>query len=86
MCHGIAGNAEIVRECVDAPDDGDSLADIHGDVCRWGASEFRACRAWPDSTCSASLMTGRAGVARFYLRAENDELPLVLLPGPDWLL
>lgn len=85
LCHGIAGNAEIVQECREAPDDGDGSAGLHADVCRWGASEFHARGLpWPDCA-SPSLMTGRAGVARFYLRAYDDELPLLLLPGPDWL-
>ena len=83
LCHGIAGNAEVVRECEGI---GEEPAALHGDVCRWGASEFHARGLpWPDCA-SPSLMTGRAGVAYFYLRAENEGLPLLLLPGPDWLM
>lgn len=83
LCHGIAGNAEIVRECEGA--EGERAA-LHDEVCDWGASEFHARGLpWPDCA-SPSLMTGRAGVAYFYLRAQNEGLPLLLLPGGDWLV
>jgi lantibiotic modifying enzyme len=84
LCHGLAGNAEILLE-------GSPLAGVHARaltarVAAEGISSYfsRGVR-WPSGACgepTPSLFLGDAGVGRFYLRLAAPELPSVLLIRP----
>jgi lantibiotic modifying enzyme len=88
LCHGLGGNAEILRDCGDTtgPRAGELRA-LAREVARTGLSEYHATgREWPCGApggVSPGLMTGVAGIARFYLRAARPTLPSLLLPSPS---
>jgi lantibiotic modifying enzyme len=88
LCHGLGGNAEIARDCADAAGarSSDMRALAH-EIAGAGLSEYHAPgRAWPcggPGGASPGLMTGLAGIARFYLRAARPALPSLLLPSPS---
>jgi lantibiotic biosynthesis protein len=84
LCHGLAGNAEILLE-------GRALTPAAGDlperVARAGAQDHGAgARPWPTGAyggATPSLLLGLAGTGRFYLRLAEPQLPSVLLVRPD---
>ncbi len=82
LCHGLAGNAEMLAVCADAARSG--RADLRGlaeDVAETGLAEYaRRGRTWPDAS-SPGLMCGLAGVARFYLGRHDARIGTMLLPS-----
>jgi len=85
LCHGLAGNAEILIE-------GEPLLDGEsGSLARTialaGIQTYgRPGRVWPGGVPgghTASLFLGLAGTAYFYLRLNNPAVPSVLLMRPE---
>jgi lantibiotic modifying enzyme len=88
LCHGLAGNAEALRDCADAvDDDAAGMGLLAEEVARAGIDEYPGrARPWPcggPGGESPGLMTGLAGIARFYLRLDHPDLPSLLLPRPS---
>jgi lantibiotic modifying enzyme len=82
ICHGLAGNAEILREGGRAPRLVEAVA-LRG-IETYAARGLR----WPSGAHGAptpSLFLGDAGTGRFYLRLARPELPSLLLLRPDAL-
>jgi lantibiotic modifying enzyme len=80
LCHGLAGNAEILRE-------GDRAEALVAEVASEGIEAYpaRGLR-WPSGAHGAStpsLFLGDAGVGRFYLRLAQPEHPSLLLVRPE---
>jgi lantibiotic modifying enzyme len=80
LCHGLAGNAEIMLE-------GDRAQALVADVAAAGIESYpaRGLR-WPSGAHGAptpSLFLGDAGVGRFYLRLAVPELPSLLVVRPE---
>jgi len=83
LCHGFAGNAEILlagarqlgEESAGAP----ALID---DIARTGIERHAADGSWPGGAGgpTPALMVGRAGTGHFYLRLYDPAIPSVLLP------
>lgn len=88
LCHGLAGNAEVVLEGarVLSPEDG-SAVDQVGQVAGVGIERHgRGSEPWP---CGArggttpALFLGLAGIGMFYLRLARPAVPSVLLLRPE---
>lgn len=83
LCHGLAGNAEILLEGNGAGEDGERLALA---VAQLGEERHAGSGEWPSGLPSSrpapGLMLGRAGTAHFYLRLARPAGPSVLLPQP----
>jgi class II lanthipeptide synthase len=82
ICHGLAGNAEILRE-------GGRAQQLVEAVALRGIETYadRGLR-WPSGAHGAptpSLFLGDAGTGRFYLRLARPEVPSLLLVRPDAL-
>ncbi|HEY5260828.1 MAG TPA: lanthionine synthetase LanC family protein [Solirubrobacteraceae bacterium] len=83
LCHGLAGNAEILLE-------GSTLSttasDLAGRVAEAGIEDYLADeRPWPSGAYGGfapCLFLGLAGIGRFYLRLAQPELPSLLLVRP----
>jgi lantibiotic modifying enzyme len=87
LCHGLAGNAEIVADCAAVlPGPAAEVDGLRDEVARAGAEEYAPSRrGWPCGWLgdeAPGLMTGLAGIARFYLRLDRPGLPSLLLPRP----
>lgn len=88
LCHGLAGNAEIVRRCSDALADGDAriAGAVVERVAELGLQEYLdRVEPWPCGTPGGEppgLMLGTAGIARFYLGRHDPGMPALLLPSP----
>jgi class II lanthipeptide synthase len=84
LCHGIAGNSEILTEGSALLPEGPSLARRVADE---GVERYlEADLPWPLGVYdgqSDSLMVGRAGTAYFYLRLHDSARPSVLLLRPE---
>jgi lantibiotic biosynthesis protein len=87
LCHGMAGNAEILREGAlalgeeRAKDDALALQVAEEGIERYGAPGH----PWPCGTFEGEtpgLFLGLAGIGRFYLRLHQPELPSLLAPRP----
>ena len=82
LCHGIAGNADVLLDGVRAGLGDASDLDLLRQAAELGAERYaRAGRAWPCGTHAAetpSLMLGLAGIGLFYLRLANPTVPSVL--------
>jgi lantibiotic biosynthesis protein len=92
LCHGIAGNAEVLLDSASmAGERAGEYRRIALEAAEAGVEEYAARGAvWPcgpPGHGSPSLMTGLAGIARFYLRLADSSLPSLLLPSPGdpWL-
>jgi lantibiotic modifying enzyme len=86
LCHGLAGNAEILADGARALggrwSEGQRLA---LDVAAAGAETHGARGRWPGGAGSVEaygLLLGLAGIARFYARLALPELPSLLRPHP----
>jgi hypothetical protein len=83
LCHGLAGNAEILLDGFQAFGD-TALRDAATVVAQAGAERHAASPdSWPSGTFAGQtpgLMLGLAGIGRFYLRLARPELPSILLP------
>jgi lantibiotic modifying enzyme len=86
LCHGVAGNAEVLAEGARRLGGGWAGAGaLVDDVAASAADRYAASGRWPSgagSTDAPGLMIGLAGVGRFYLRRARPELPSVLMPEP----
>lgn len=85
LCHGLAGNAEVVREAEALlGQDAIVIARSVGDA---GIERYlETDRLWPLGVYEGqtdSLMLGRAGVAYFYLRLHDPGRPSLLLLRPE---
>lgn len=84
LCHGVAGNAEIVQEGRGLGTPTPSLAER---VAAHGIDRYRtAASGWPSGVAGGatpSLFLGDAGVGRFYLRLAQPTLPSLLLVRPE---
>ena len=84
LCHGLAGNAEILRE-------GKAINQVYADLADEVSTEVRRryvgrSVAWPCPMQGGEhpgLMTGLAGMALFYLRSHDDRVPSMLLIRPS---
>ena len=85
LCHGLAGNAEIVGEGLRLLED--DAARCVADVASAGVERYYERGApWPSGAHGGptpALFLGDAGVARFYLRLAEPELPSLLLVRPE---
>jgi hypothetical protein len=86
LCHGLAGNIEILLEGsralgLDAP----LQLSLAADVARFGMERYAGGGVpWPTGVPGGDtpgLMLGRAGTGLFYLRLYDPDLPSILLPG-----
>lgn len=82
LCHGIAGNADVLLQgSCSGLGEADDL-ELLGQVAELGAERYaRAGAAWPCGTHGAetpSLMLGLAGIGHFYLRLADPTVPSVL--------
>jgi lantibiotic modifying enzyme len=93
LCHGIAGNCEVLLQGARVL--GASTADdrrLVETAANLGIERYMAggASSWPwdeGNGGGPGLMTGTAGIGRFYLRLAHAELPSVLLPrAEDWVL
>ncbi len=81
LCHGVAGNAEIVRTC----DSRTNLAPIVDRVCTRIQNEIAAVEK-RRITLDPSLMLGLSGVGLFLIRILKPAVPSPLVLGtPHWL-
>jgi lantibiotic biosynthesis protein len=84
LCHGLAGNAEILligRDVLGTTWNG--AAALARDVAHHGSQRYaKRGHAWPYGTRgdTPNLMLGLAGIGNFYLRLVNPRLPSILLP------
>lgn len=79
LCHGLAGNAEVLREGRALSPDAEGLA---GRAARAGIDDHAGGPAWPCGAQGGStpcLFLGLAGIGRFYLRLARSEMPSVLV-------
>lgn len=84
LCHGAAGNAELLVEAgrrLDEPD----WVDAARRVAATGRTRHEA-GAWPcgtvDGGSDPSLLLGEAGIGLFFLRLDDPSIPTVLLVRP----
>jgi lantibiotic modifying enzyme len=84
LCHGLAGNAEILLECVSLLPG--STPDLVQRVALAGIDTYLARGSpWPSGAhggATPCLFLGLAGIGRFYLRLAKPELPSLLLVRP----
>jgi lantibiotic modifying enzyme len=89
LCHGMAGNAEIVADGARVLGGRwERSARVVADVAALGAARHGAAGRWPcgvGSREAPGLMLGIAGIGRFYLRAAGVLVPSILRPNPDEL-
>ncbi len=83
LCHGLAGNAEILLQSGALTPE---YAPLAAQVAAFGASTYGiAGPRWPCGAhggTTAGLFLGLAGIGRFYLRLARPELPSLLLIRP----
>lgn len=85
LCHGLAGNAEILAEGRPLLD-GQSENLVHTIAHAGIETHGQPGRCWPGGVPggrTASLFLGLAGTAYFYLRLNDDAVPSVLLMRPE---
>ncbi len=84
LCHGVAGNAEIVEEGRGLGPPTPSLAER---VAAHGIDRYRTAESgWPGGVqggATPSLFLGDAGVGRFYLRLAQPTLPSLMVVRPE---
>lgn len=84
LCHGLAGNAEVLAEGADLFAEGPALS---REVAAAGIERYlEGDEPWPlgvHDGQSESLMVGRAGTAYFYLRLHDPQRPSLLLLRPE---
>jgi lantibiotic biosynthesis protein len=84
LCHGIAGNAEVLLEGAELEG---SVAEGAHRAATAGIESYHARSVpWPSGAyggATPDLFLGLAGIGRFYLRIANPELPSLLLVRPD---
>ena len=89
LCHGIAGNAEILAQVAATPDFPEPLrgqAAATAERCwQFGAAVHAARSSWPCGAArnNPSLLIGRAGIAYAYLRRADPAVPSVLAIDPE---
>lgn len=86
LCHGLAGNAEILLEAGDLVSQAAAALAHH--VADAGIENHLENGApWPTGAhggATPSLFLGLAGIGRFYLRLARPELPSLLVLRPNW--
>jgi hypothetical protein len=84
LCHGLAGNAEIVEEGRGLCPPARSVAHR---VAAQGIDRYRTAESgWPGGVqggATPSLFLGEAGVGRFYLRLAQPTLPSLMIVRPE---
>jgi lantibiotic modifying enzyme len=84
LCHGLAGNAEVLLIARDVLGDGWGWAGaLAREVARAGIERYaKRGHAWPCGTRgdTPNLMLGLAGIGHFYLRLADPTVPSLLLP------
>ncbi|HEY4574888.1 MAG TPA: lanthionine synthetase LanC family protein [Thermoanaerobaculia bacterium] len=89
LCHGLAGNADILLEGVRVlGKDGDLSASLPQALAEFGARQYLTedGGSWPCGSGSGEmpgLMTGLAGIGHFYLRLHDPDIDSVLLWRPQ---
>ncbi len=83
LCHGLAGNADVLLLAADASPDETALGDIElaKQVGAFGLEQYGKDVSWPcgvGAGLNQSLMLGLAGIGYFYLRLSDPALPSVL--------
>jgi hypothetical protein len=84
ICHGVLGNAEILREMAAVGES--SLAILAEEAADEGLRRYGDRGDWPCSPIlgdTPSLFLGRAGIGYFYLRLHDPMVPSVLAFDPD---
>jgi lantibiotic modifying enzyme len=85
LCHGLAGNAEVLLEGAELLPDGTPA--LVARIAETGIERYLECdEPWPLGVYeghSDSLLVGLAGTAYFYLRLHDPSRPSVLLPRPQ---
>ena len=84
LCHGLAGNAEVLRCAADILDGEPAEdAELASQVARYGIERYAAGNEpWPCGNHSAetpNLMLGLAGIGHFYLRLHRPSIPSILI-------
>uniref|UniRef100_Q01SQ5 Lanthionine synthetase C family protein n=1 Tax=Solibacter usitatus (strain Ellin6076) TaxID=234267 RepID=Q01SQ5_SOLUE len=88
LCHGVAGNTEILRETSRFEPAGaawQQRAAETADACwRAGAGFYTTSRVWPcgDIGDNPSMMLGRSGIGYAYLRLHDGSVPSILAMDP----
>jgi lantibiotic biosynthesis protein len=88
MCHGLAGNAEVLRCGTEIlnPECGRDVA-LALNVAKFGIEHFSGGRApWPCGTHvgeTPNLMLGLAGIGHYYLRLYKSSIPSILILRKD---
>ena len=83
LCHGLAGNADILLSGIQTTGNQEGMDLIHSVACngieKFSEKEF----TWPCGTRGESpgLMLGLAGIGHFYMRVANPRRASVMLPG-----
>ena len=88
LCHGLAGNAEILRQASKISPHRQTLdEELVCSVARYGITNYgESRRPWPGGNPSGytpGLMLGLAGTGYFYLRLHEPRLPSILLLERD---
>lgn len=87
LCHGLLGNAEILREASVAIGD-KRLPQLAQEAASEGLRRHGEVGDWPCGTLvgdTPSLLLGRAGIGYFYLRLHDHTVPSVLAFDPsEW--
>jgi hypothetical protein len=91
LCHGVAGNADILLMSVrSAPSLGFDADGMVEQTARLGLASYGPDGDWPCGVgrggFSPGLMVGLAGIGYFYLRLAREQVPSVIAPlsGPGW--
>ena len=84
LCHGLAGNAEVLRCAADMLDsESPEDAELASQVARYGIERYAARNEpWPCGNHSAetpNMMLGLAGIGHFYLRLYRPSIPSILI-------
>ena len=88
LCHGLAGNAEVLMHADRILESrAGSARDLALEVAKAGIDSYAAPgHAWPCGTHEGetpSLFLGLAGIGMFYLRLYDPEIPSILLLRPE---
>lgn len=92
LCHGLLGNAEVLREAARAMGGAGkaSLMSLADDAAAEGLRRHGEAGDWPCGTLvgdTPSLLLGRAGIGYFYLRLHDPSVPSILAFDPaQWNL
>jgi hypothetical protein len=87
LCHGLAGNADVLLECARTLGSNVSeIVKVAREVGSVGLAMYARDRSWPCGVpygYTPGFMTGWAGIGYFYLRLADHRIPSILAPLPD---